>query len=521
MQLGTRSLSFILIGFFALIASGVLVYLGGGNLATGWSNSAVQNWEQYGFLRLKGKLVINPGGYEALTRPEVYKGHRAASMYPVLLADRLFAWTGAGILAFHIALTLAVLISIWFLLGRSPLACVAGAAAILCPGLACYERVLCPVGTPLLMGLPFAAIALPLLVRPSLSPVALGVLFLTIAFYSSLNWATAFVHGMVLAYLLASQQISRRRVGLYLVLAGVSVILVGGVSVVDKSRMSENWRDFLGGYLWGSGGYGTYLTIDRAVVRLLFVGTVGLLPLLLVAGYVLSRRARRNPELPWRVFSPLGFAVIGVGTMRNYFGIQPWMAAPLFLVSLVLCLRLVLEGTEESSAGEETEVGGKILATSAFLMGCFVYGTMVTAMARLQQNPDFQSLLTLLRAHTARADTIVLVDTDPLLARIATSVAQCADRRVVVVHDLAVWDKIGGRVFLLSTSSAVALPLVEKTSRPALASCQFVQELLALYSTTVARRFPADRGFKPGTCYLYNLTIDKRDRTPSRLTGPI
>jgi hypothetical protein len=48
-------------------------YLAGGDPATGWSNNAVQNWEQYGFLKLKAKLVINPGGYEALTKPEVYK----------------------------------------------------------------------------------------------------------------------------------------------------------------------------------------------------------------------------------------------------------------------------------------------------------------------------------------------------------------------------------------------------------------------------------------------------------------
>jgi hypothetical protein len=516
---------FILLGLLALTASGIMLYMAGGNLACGWSNNVLQNWEQYGFLKLKGKLVTNPGGYEALSKPDVYRGHRAASMYPVYLAKRLFAWTGAGTLAFHIALSLALLLSIWFLLGKSWLACVAGSAAILCPGYACYEKVLCPVGTPLLMGLPFAAIALPLLVKPSLPPPALAALLLTIAAYTTLNWATALMHAMLLAYLVASRLVSRRRVGLYVALAGVSVILIGGISVFDKSGAGANLLEFLGGYLWGSGGYGSFLTTDRAVVRLLFVGTVGLLPLLLVCGYVLAQRAKRTAESPWGAFSPLVVAVISVGAMRNYFGIQPWMATPVFLVGLVLSMRLLLEGKKGTSAEEATAVGGKILAPAAFLAGCFVYGAMVTSMSRLQQVPDFQALMTLVRTHTARADIIVLVDTDPKLARMASTVADCADRRVVVLNDLSAWDQIGGRAFLLSTSGGAKLHLVDKTSQPALASWPLVQRLLALYSATVSRRFPGDRGIGPGTCYLYELNDHNRAlnalANPGRFAGPM
>ena len=134
MRFGNRGPLFILVMLLALPASGIMLYLADDNLACGWTNNVVRNWEQYGLWRLKGKLVMNPGGYEALTRPEVYKGHRAAFLYPVFLIKRLFAWTGAGTLAYHIALSLTLLFSTWFLLGKSRIGWLAGAAAILCPG---------------------------------------------------------------------------------------------------------------------------------------------------------------------------------------------------------------------------------------------------------------------------------------------------------------------------------------------------------------------------------------------------
>jgi hypothetical protein len=311
---------------------------------------------------------------------------------------------------------------------------------------------------------------------------------------------------MLLAYLVAARQISRRRQGIYVAVAGASLLLVAGVSVLDKQGGGASFKNFLGGYLWGSGGYGTVVTTDRAVVRLLFVGAAGLLPLLLVCGYVLARRAKGQPERLWVAFSPLAAAGLGVGIMRNYFGIQPWMAAPVFLVGLVLSLRLMVEGKPGPLTAPETQTDGKVRAPAAFLAGCFVYGAGVTVMASLQHS-DFYALMTLARTHTARADTLVVAGADPRLAGIVTSVAECADRRIVVLNDLSAGERIGGRAFLLSTSGEVKLPLVGRTIQPALASCPLVQELLALYSTVVSRRLPGDRGVRPGTCYLYELKL--------------
>ena len=63
----------------ALTASGVLFYLADGNLDLGQYKNVMRNWEQYGLFTLKGKLVTNAGGFEALAKPEVYPGHHEDS----------------------------------------------------------------------------------------------------------------------------------------------------------------------------------------------------------------------------------------------------------------------------------------------------------------------------------------------------------------------------------------------------------------------------------------------------------
>src|SRR5262245_1544212 len=82
-------------------ANVILHYFADNNLSHGWPSNVVRNWEQFGFGALKGKLVINPGGYEALTRPDVYAGHRPASLYPIYLGKQLGFGTNADTIPFN------------------------------------------------------------------------------------------------------------------------------------------------------------------------------------------------------------------------------------------------------------------------------------------------------------------------------------------------------------------------------------------------------------------------------------
>lgn len=62
----------------------LLLYLVDDGLGVGWPQNVVRNWEQFGFFNLHGKLVTNPGGFEATTNPDIYKGmSRAVSTCPI------------------------------------------------------------------------------------------------------------------------------------------------------------------------------------------------------------------------------------------------------------------------------------------------------------------------------------------------------------------------------------------------------------------------------------------------------
>src|SRR5215211_3578494 len=79
----------IVITLFVVGANTVLHYLADDNLARGWPSNVVRNWQQFGLVTLHGKMVTNPGGFEALTNPQVYKGHSPVSLYPAYLVKRL------------------------------------------------------------------------------------------------------------------------------------------------------------------------------------------------------------------------------------------------------------------------------------------------------------------------------------------------------------------------------------------------------------------------------------------------
>ena len=63
-----------------------------------------RNWEQLGLFTLHGKLVTNPGGFEAATHPKILAGYSPVCFYPAYFSTQIFAWTGLGTMSFHILL---------------------------------------------------------------------------------------------------------------------------------------------------------------------------------------------------------------------------------------------------------------------------------------------------------------------------------------------------------------------------------------------------------------------------------
>ena len=104
-----------------LFASAILYRMVDDTLGIGWPNNVIRNWEQYCLLTLKGRLVINPGGAEALNQPAYYGGHRAVSLYPAF-SEASICVDGAGMLPVLITLSLGLSVSVCWLMGRSDLA---------------------------------------------------------------------------------------------------------------------------------------------------------------------------------------------------------------------------------------------------------------------------------------------------------------------------------------------------------------------------------------------------------------
>lgn len=511
MNFNPRYRHLLLSTFGVLMVAAAFYALVGHGISSGWPGNAVHNWNQYGLGALQGKLVTNPGGFEALTKPDLYKGHRPASFYPVFAVGKLLGGLGDSLLMFHLFYSVVLFFSVWFLLGRSPLAAVGGGATILCPGYSVYPTVVDPNAMALYLVVPFAAVLVHFLSAKNLPPGKLVLLAgLTFA-YTSLNWSTALGHGILFCTLLVLPSISRSRLALYTGLAGVSVGVIGGLSVLDKmgggtgAAGGGSFQTFLAGYTWGQVGYGADLTTGKAIVRLSVVNFIGLFPLVVFAGWmaVQFRKAGRRLDAP--AWLPLLAATLGVMTMRNYFGHHPWMAAPMLLPGLVLSLALLFKRNAPETTGDEKLAAGRLL-----LVGSLFYALIILGAQRAYHAGSLE-LTALVRQHTARTDIIVLVaSTDPQMAAQAKTISESCDRHVVVLPDLQTPLAAGGNPIMLSAAHlADRLPVVAQSEKSALLSLPLIRELSSWYAQKISRRGAQDRhfDFTAGANFgLYRLT---------------
>src|SRR5215470_6758243 len=101
-------LKLVLVCSCVLLGNAVLQFLVDNDLGIGWPHNVIRNWQQLGLRNLGGGLVMNPGGHDVVSHPEVYQGHRAASLYPAFLVGRFFTWTGSHAMPFHVLFSLII-----------------------------------------------------------------------------------------------------------------------------------------------------------------------------------------------------------------------------------------------------------------------------------------------------------------------------------------------------------------------------------------------------------------------------
>ena len=258
-------------------------------LGLDWPANVSRNWEHYGFFTLHGQLVVNPGGHRALEQPEVYAGHRPASLYPLFLSYHLFKWLQLDFLPYYFIVATLVFFSIWQLTGRSGAAFWLAICLLWCPGYVRWQTTMDPNLAAVMWGYPFCAIAFALLQKKKLRVEEWMLLGLVTALYSLINWSAVLVHAMIFMALLLHPRVSRPRLAVYAGVAATVGLVVLGLSVASKMTMANGQPapsgSLLKCYCWGNEGYGADLTTRTAIMRLTAVNLTGLLPVLLFLGW--------------------------------------------------------------------------------------------------------------------------------------------------------------------------------------------------------------------------------------------
>lgn len=498
--------AYLLIILVAAILSAWLTTLVDHGLGLDWPHVAVRNWEQYGIFTLHGKMVTNPGGFQAETAPLIYAGHRSTSLIPVFLCHRLFSAVGLnslGFVAYYGAAAAMVLVSIWWLLGRTGSAFCVAVVAVLVPGFIRWQTSLDPNLAAALFGFPFCAAVVTLLRRPSLSWSQLTVLALLVVAYSVINWTTALVHAMLFVTLFA-MGVPRRHLVIYTALAAVVAGWVLLSSVASKAASppiaGAASTSLYSGYGWGNVGYGLGLTTTTAFSRLVTVNGLGLLPMLIALGYFGRWRPRQT--LPVLLcLLPFMMVVIEVLALRNYFGHHPWMSVHFILLAIVLTAALGMDFAEATSTGGET----RLTTCLVWLVLTTVYSTIVLFVGQAR-NERMLALADFIVGHTTRSTTIVIRrDTDPTLVDFAGRIANMVDRHVVVTNgpDDPILAASPSGLSVLSADHAITGKVLAQTGLETNSS-PVVKSLITWYAGHIARRRPGDQLDIPGKTFFLN-----------------
>jgi hypothetical protein len=487
--------------FFAAVffTTVFLLYYVDDNLATAWPTNVVRNWLQFGILNLHGQLASNPGGYD-IAHPNVYKGMSPVCLYPAFLVSKIFQGSGLEMLPFQVLLVTAIFWASWHLLGRDRLAVILATTAILCPGYMRWMKFLDPNAVSVLPVIPYAAIVLAILKKPKLTP-GMGALLvvLTLAFMS-LNWTTAWVCAPCVFLLWGMPGANRRGIILVAVLMFIAVPAVVLLSLAAKTGgPASQSGHILGGYTWANGGYGEGLTTGRAFLRLAAVNGIGFLPLGLGLIYATVRRRNDGSRFPWFAFTPLALTAMDVIIMRNYFGHHPWMSGPVMLVGLIFSLALLQARSAETSENSAEKIPFKLMPL-LMLLG-FVYGLVVLMFFRANQM-DMLSLLKLVRQHSPRGDTLVIVKSaDAATASLADRLDEPLDRHIVVVDNFnGVANVQGSWMILSSVKLDDSFMLMAQSGAH---SQSFLTRVADWFNHSIAKRSRGDRLELSGNYYLY------------------
>lgn len=497
----------IVIAVLILAGAAWLTTLVDDGLGLVWTHNVVRNWEQFGFFNLHGKLVFNPGGFQADTQPQIYAGHRPVSLYPFFGTQKFFHGAeGANV--YYALVAAVVFLSIWQLLGRTDRAFWLGAITVIAPGFLMWQPTIDPNLAAVMAGFPFCVAVIWLMQKERLNLIQMGFLFGLIMLYSAINWTTAFIHAMLFATLLLLPKVSRKNLIVYTVLAALPAVVVVVVSLIGK--MNDGHGGHVGlatmyqDYGWGNVGYGLELSTKTAFLRLMVVNVIGLLPVMTFLGWELGRgRTPGRIKNGLLFLLPLLMAIFELAALRNYFGHHPWMSCNFILLGMILSF-VVWKSTRDSIDAVD-KVQAKPFLQLVVLAMAFVYVFAVLSFYHIHNGQEL-ALVKFIRSNTARPAIILIArDTDPKLTDIAERLPELFDRRVIALDKTSSFDTGMTNGFLLTAVKNNGYQLAARSNDVGgTEGLALMKQMLEWYSRVIAHRRAGDKLEFGEEYYLYH-----------------
>ena len=353
--------------FFAILGAILLLAVGihfGMSADSGWPCIVMHNWDDYGFLALKGQLVANPGGLQPGEAWDVYPGHRPAFLYlPYLLkggalADPAREWLYQ---AFMCALMVG---GMQALFGFGIRGAIAALFLSLCPGYIANLHHIDTISYPALLGLSIMGFAGCVLAKETVSRTQLAGVFLLLTAFLLTNWSAAFSLGILVPYLLVKNPQILRRLGVFLVPLGGLALVVLYLSLSSRGHKGSTFEPIWNAYLYGPKGYdGSGMNWSKALLRISAVNFLAWLPLGGLTAFLAIRNGVTRRRLLLSLL-PFITSFCTVLLMRNYHGHHPWGAVSLMGLGLLLSIELLIN---PETAAEKKPLMGIWLAVAILL----------------------------------------------------------------------------------------------------------------------------------------------------------
>ncbi len=455
---------------------------------TSFPTIVMHNWHEYGYWKLDGQLVANPGGLDAGEEKFIYPGHRPTFVVLPYLLKELPGAAGGDGLFYDLAVLAITYAAILCLLGMNLRGLLVACVMCLTPGFFNNIAVVDTIDVPALFGIAAMSFAGGCLARSetkiSMRLAAIAMMCL----YMLLNWSTLFSLMVVAIYILCRRRDWIKSACLFTLPLSVGVFVLA-MSLHNRHAAGTSDTSFWNQYLWGPLGYdGHGMNFWKAIVRIMAVNFVAWLPLAIagLAILLVNGLGENWRRAPW----PLLTSFAAVFLMRNYNAHHPWGVVSIIGLGLLFSIELLTSEEAMAVRGlkQTAMVGGVAVFTLIFLAAFLALNEF--------NGRNWNAMMSLVSENTPRHALIVV--SDDLLPN-GGKFFGAFDRKQVSIdkwsQPAVKLESSGKEIFLLTHSDQLPpnTKFVARSQSHATWADRVMVPLFEFYRTKISRRAPGNR----------------------------